>query len=86
MLVLTRRPGQAIRIGGAIEVRVVKLEGDRVVLGIVAPREVTVIRAELAEQISGETRQAADDRAMVRVMLGPGGTPNASDEDSGRAV
>ena len=71
MLVLTRRSGQSIRIGSGVEVRVVRIEGDRVVLGIVAPRHVAVVRSELVEQVSGEVREAADTRAQLRVMLAP---------------
>ncbi len=71
MLVLTRRPGQSIRIGPNVEVRVVRIEGDRVVLGIAAPRHVAVVRAELVEQVSGEVREASDARARLRVMLAP---------------
>ena len=71
MLVLTRRSGQSIRIGPSMEVRVVRIEGDRVVLGIAAPRHVAVVRAELVEEISGEVREASDARAKLRVMLLP---------------
>jgi carbon storage regulator len=71
MLVLTRRPGQSIRIGPNVEVRVVRIEGDRVVLGIAAPRHVAVVRSELVEQVSGEIRDASDARAKLRVMLTP---------------
>ena len=71
MLVLTRRSGQSIRIGPNVEVRVVRIEGDRVVLGIVAPRHVAVVRAELIEEVSSELRDASDARAKLRVMLSP---------------
>jgi carbon storage regulator len=71
MLVLTRRTGQSIRIGPGIDVRVIRIEGDRVVLGIAAPRHVAVVRSELVEQVSGEVREAADARAKLRVMLAP---------------
>jgi carbon storage regulator len=71
MLVLTRRANQAIRIGPNVEVRVVRIEGDRVVLGIAAPRHVAVVRSELVEEVSGELREAADTRARLRVMLAP---------------
>jgi carbon storage regulator len=71
MLVLTRRPGQSIRIGPNVEVRVVRLEGDRVVLGIAAPRYVAVVRSELIEEVSGEIRDASETRAKLRVMLWP---------------
>jgi carbon storage regulator len=73
MLVLTRRPGQSIRIGPNVEVRVVRIEGDRVVIGIAAPRHVAVVRAELVEQVSGEVRDASDARAKLRVLLAPRG-------------
>jgi carbon storage regulator len=71
MLVLTRRSGQSIRIGPNVEVRVVRIEGDRVVLGIAAPRHVAVVRAELIEQVSDELLEASDARAKLRVMLSP---------------
>jgi carbon storage regulator len=47
MLVLTRRPGESLLIGDGIEVQVVRIDGDRVVIGIVAPSDVTVVRSEL---------------------------------------
>jgi carbon storage regulator len=71
MLVLTRRSGQSLRIGPSVEVRVVRVEGDRVVLGVVAPRHVAVVRSELIEEVSGEVREASDARARLRVMLKP---------------
>lgn len=69
MLVLTRRSGQGLRIGPNVEVQVVRVEGDRVVLGIVAPRQVAVVRSELVEQVSGEVRESAGARAKLHVML-----------------
>ena len=47
MLVLTRRPGESLRIGDGIEIHVIRIEGDRVVLGIAAPPDVNVVRTEL---------------------------------------
>jgi carbon storage regulator len=73
MLVLTRRAGQALLIGGSIEVRVVRIDGDRVVLGVVAPREVAVVRDELAAEVTLETRAAADAVSHVRTVLRRGG-------------
>jgi carbon storage regulator len=48
MLVLTRRPGQSIRIGEDVEITVVEVRGDQVRLAIAAPREVAVLRLEAA--------------------------------------
>ena len=47
MLVLSRRVGEEIIINDNIRVTVVAVKGDRVRLGIVAPRDVTVDRSEV---------------------------------------
>ena len=47
MLVLTRKLMEKLYIGDDICVTVVRLEGGQVRLGIEAPREVAVVRAEL---------------------------------------
>lgn len=44
MLVLSRKPGESIRIGKDVEVVVLQVSGNRVRLGVVAPREVPVWR------------------------------------------
>lgn len=47
MLVLSRKEGDAIVIDGQIEVTVLRVEGNKVRIGITAPREVRVVRGEL---------------------------------------
>ena len=47
MLVLCRKNGEEIVIGGAIRVRVVAVHGNQVKLGFTAPAEVTILRDEL---------------------------------------
>jgi len=49
MLVLTRKLMEKLYIGNDVCVTVVRLEGGQVRLGIDAPREVTVVRAELLD-------------------------------------
>ena len=56
MLVLTRKPNQAIVIGDDVRIVVVSVDRDQVRLGIEAPREVTVHRAEVYEEIQREGR------------------------------
>ncbi len=51
MLVLTRKPKQAIVIGDDIRIVVVSIDRDQVRLGIDAPRQVSVHRAEVYEEI-----------------------------------
>jgi carbon storage regulator len=50
MLVLTRRCGEEIVIGGNIHVTVLSVQGDKVRLGITAPRSVSVDRQEVHER------------------------------------
>jgi carbon storage regulator len=50
MLVLTRKLMEKLFIGDDICVTVVRLEGGQVRLGIEAPREVSVVRAELVPE------------------------------------
>ena len=69
MLVLTRRPGQTLRIGDGIELQVVRVEGDRVVLGLVAPRDVPIVRGELLREVGQEVRTAAGARDRLRDLL-----------------
>jgi carbon storage regulator len=51
MLVLTRKPGQRIRIGDEIEVTLLEVSGDRLRLGFLAPPEVSIHRQEVYERI-----------------------------------
>lgn len=59
MLVLSRRAGEAILIGGEIEVVILGTDGGQVRVGIRAPREITVLRKELLQQVQAENRLAA---------------------------
>lgn len=58
MLVLSRRKGESIIIGDHIEISVVEVQGEIVKLGIKAPREVSIMRQELYEQVSEANREA----------------------------
>lgn len=48
MLVLTRRFGESITISQNIEITVVRADGNQVKLLVKAPKEIPVIRSELA--------------------------------------
>lgn len=56
MLVLSRKIGETVVIGGNIEVTITRVAGNRVTLGINAPSTVRVVRAELGR---GEARESA---------------------------
>jgi carbon storage regulator len=59
MLILTRRRGESIVIGGEIEVTLLQVQGDQVRLGITAPKDVSVHRKEVLEQIRAQNIAAA---------------------------
>ena len=63
MLVLTRKPGQSIMIGDGVEVQVLSVAGEKVRLGITAPRDVAIFRNEVYERIESENelRSSGDD-------------------------
>jgi carbon storage regulator len=76
MLVLTRKSNQSIMIGDDIEVSVLSIMGEKVRIGIQAPRDVPVFRREVYLEIQQERRGLADgdgdarsevDRALHRL-------------------
>lgn len=58
MLVLTRKPGESIVIEGRITVKIVRVEGDAVKIGIIAPANVPIHREEIYLEIQ-QSNQAA---------------------------
>ena len=54
MIVLSRKRDESIMIGDEIEVFVVDIRGDRVRLGVKAPREITVHRKEVYDKIASD--------------------------------
>jgi carbon storage regulator len=69
MLVLSRKPGEALRIGDEVEITVVEVKGDMVRLGIQAPRSVQVWRKELWEAIVAENIAAAVEAAAPEIPV-----------------
>lgn len=59
MLILSRKEGEAIRIGDDIEIIVTEITSNRVKIGIRSPRNIPVYREELYQRIKEENRQAA---------------------------
>ena len=59
MLVLSRQRDQSIMIGDDIEVIIVDVRGDKVRIGITAPKEISVHRKEVFEAIRRENESAA---------------------------
>ena len=69
MLVLTRKSNQSIMIGDDIEISVLAIMGEKVRIGIEAPRSVPVFRREVYVEIQ-EDQDATGARADVNGALG----------------
>jgi carbon storage regulator len=71
MLVLTRKSNQSIMIGDEIEVSVLAIMGEKVRIGIEAPRKVPVFRKEVYLEIqqehAGEAERDAVGEALERL-------------------
>ncbi len=59
MLILSRKPKESLMIGNDIEVVILEVRGEQVRLGIKAPKEVSVYRKEIYENIQRENLEAA---------------------------
>jgi carbon storage regulator len=72
MLVLTRKPGQSIMIGDGVEVQVLSVAGEKVRLGITAPRDVSIFRNEVYERIESENQRSSEaaNEALERLSAG----------------
>ncbi|MDU5105255.1 carbon storage regulator CsrA [Clostridium sp.] len=60
MLVITRKKGESILIGDDIEITVSKVEDGSVKLAINAPKEMTILRKELFEEVENQNKEASN--------------------------
>ena len=58
MLILSRKPGETLVIDGRIRVKVIRVEGDVVKIGIEAPSEVSIHRQEVYDEIQRSNKEA----------------------------
>ncbi|HZT23802.1 MAG TPA: carbon storage regulator CsrA [Verrucomicrobiae bacterium] len=78
MLILSRKAGESLVIDGRIHVKVVRVEGDTVKLGVLAPADVPVHRQEVYEEIQRSNQAALTRQSAVLPKLPlPGATPPA---------
>ena len=69
MLVLTRKPGQSIVINDNIEVTILEVKGEAVRLGVEAPKEVTIYRHEIYEEIKRENQKTVQQSSLEDISL-----------------
>ncbi len=60
MLVLSRQVDESIIINDNIVITVLAIEGDRIKIGIKAPRDIPILRQELWQAINEQNQVAAD--------------------------
>jgi carbon storage regulator len=81
VLVLTRKSNQSIMIGDDIEVSVLSIMGEKVRVGIQAPRDIPVFRKEVyleiqqerAKEMAGSNVRAEVDQALRKLREPQGG-------------
>ncbi|MDR0569694.1 MAG: carbon storage regulator [Clostridiales Family XIII bacterium] len=59
MLVISRKPGEELKIGDSVRVSVISVNGDKVTIGIDAPRDIPVLRGELVDTIESNQESSA---------------------------
>lgn len=72
MLVISRKINESITIGDNITVTVLGIEGDRIKIGIEAPRELIILRQEIF--------QAVQDQVKIQELLAEESKPESLDQ------
>jgi carbon storage regulator len=68
VLVLTRKSNQSIMIGDEIEISVLAIMGEKVRIGIQAPRSIPVFRKEVYLEIQRDRASEADPEAVDKAL------------------
>ncbi|MEY7998813.1 carbon storage regulator CsrA [Clostridium sp. Mt-5] len=69
MLVISRKKGESFLIGDNIEITVSKIEEGTVKLSISAPRDITILRKELYDEVEKENKSAAaSDMSLLKKL------------------
>jgi carbon storage regulator len=73
MLVISRKPGESLILSDDIKITVISTSGDKVAIGIDAPKSVKIVREELLEVIRANTdstdNNVAKDYAGIASMM-----------------
>jgi len=72
MLILSRKPGESIVIDGRIIVRIMRVEGEVVKVGIDAPIDIPIHRQEVYDEIQKSNKEALTDSQTKPPRVAPG--------------
>lgn len=59
MLILSRKCGESLLINGEIEVKITEISGDKVKIGIDAPKDCLILRKELCQTVESNKEAAS---------------------------
>jgi len=68
MLILTRKSDESIIIGNNIKIKVLKVQGNQVHIGIDAPKDFSIYREEIFEQIRAENANAVQSHIQPAML------------------
>lgn len=85
MLILSRKSGESIVIDGRIHLKIMRVEGDVVKVGIEAPADVPVHRKEVYDEIQRSNQQALTrQRAPLPKLAGATATTKSPNRNTAR--
>lgn len=69
MLVLNRKIGESIMLGDNIEIRILEMTDGKLKIGIEAPKDLTILRKEIYDQVVEENRNAISNEINPLTVL-----------------
>jgi carbon storage regulator len=61
MLVIKRKVGEELKVGDDISIKIISVDKNQVKIGIDAPKDVSILRMELIEEIANQNKLANKD-------------------------